>query len=428
MITAQRILPIFLVALPMGLGACAARQLMPTPNIFVGAAAMNPFADVPPELQGTELDILYVTDRMPLDSTATGGRLEYDSERSRSLAFGSCRVRIGDEDVTWDDLVKDSRTQDRRHSLPLAVTGIEEMGRFPETPLDIVETPHGWTIAPEALRRQTEATELLQAEIRRRLDLTSKKEVFIYVHGVANTFESAAFTVAEVWHFFGRQAVPVVFTWPASGSYFYDRESGEFSVFHLKEFLRVVASMPEVEKLHLVAHSRGTDVLTTALRELFIEARGAKEDVRQKYKVDNLLLAAPDLDFSVLLQRLTAENFGTAVVGRVTIYASRSDRAIGLASWLFGSRRRLGQLRPEDVSPELKKRFAIFKGLVAVVDAQVSSGFLGHSYFHDSPAVSSDLILTLRDGRDPGAENGRPLTPVEPSFWALRDGYPASAE
>ena len=71
MITAQRILPIFLVALPMGLGACAARQLMPTPNIFVGAAAMNPFADVPPELQGTELDILYATDRMPLDSTHT---------------------------------------------------------------------------------------------------------------------------------------------------------------------------------------------------------------------------------------------------------------------------------------------------------------------------------------------------------------------
>lgn len=426
MITVQRALSIFLVASPVGLGACAARQLMPTPNIFVGTSAMNPFADIPPKLQGTELDILYVTDRKPLDSTATSGRLEYDSERSTSLAFGSCRVRIGDEDLTWNDLVEDSRTQDRRNSLPLAISGIEEKGRFPETPLDIVKTPDGWTIAPEALRCQVEATELLRAEIRRRLDLTSRKEVFVFVHGVANTFEPAALTVAEVWHFCGRQAVPIVFTWPASGSYAYDRESGEFTVFHLKEFLRLVASMPEVEKLHLVGHSRGTDVITTALRELFIEARGAKENIRQKYKVDNLLLAAPDLDFSVLLQRLTAENFGPAV-GRVTIYASRSDRAIGLASWLFGSRRRLGQLSPEDVSPELKKRFAIFKGL-ALVDAQVSSGFVGHSYFHDSPAVSSDLILTLREGRDPGAENGRPLIHVESSFWELHDGYPASAE
>ena len=123
------------------------------------------------------------------------------------------------------------------------------------------------------------------------------------------------------------------------------------------------------------------------------------------------------------MQRMAAENFGPAV-GRVTIYASRSDRAIGLASWLFGSRRRLGQLRPEDVPLELKKRWALSKGN-ALVEVRVSSGFLGHSYFHDSPAVSSDLILTLHGGRDPGAQNGRPLTPVEPGFWKLHEGYPA---
>ena len=90
------------------------------------------------------------------------------------------------------------------------------------------------------------------------------------------------------------------------------------------------------------------------------------------------------------MQRLAAENFGPAV-GRLTFYASRSDKAIGLASWLFGSRRRLGQLRPEDVPPELKKRWVLSKGN-ALVEARVSSGFLGHSYFHDNAAVSSDVI------------------------------------
>ena len=58
----------------------------------------------------------------------------------------------------------------------------------------------------------------------------------------------------------------------------------------------------------------------------------------------------------------------------------------------------------------------------------MSSGFLGHSYFHDSPAVSSDLILTLRDGCDPGAQNGRPLTPIDTGFWALDDGYLAPVD
>ena len=54
MIAVHRILPIFLVLSAIGLGGCAARQLMPTPNIFVGPSAMNPLADVPPELQGTQ--------------------------------------------------------------------------------------------------------------------------------------------------------------------------------------------------------------------------------------------------------------------------------------------------------------------------------------------------------------------------------------
>ena len=47
-----------------------------------------------------------------------------------------------------------------------------------------------------------------------------------------------------------------------------DRESGEFAVHHLKQAIRLIADTPGVEKLHLLAHSRGTDVLVTALREL----------------------------------------------------------------------------------------------------------------------------------------------------------------
>lgn len=60
---------------------------------------------------------------------------------------------------------------------------------------------------------------------------------------------------------------------------------------------------------------------------------------------------------------------------------------------------------------------------ITFVEALVDTGFLGHSYFHNSPAVSSDLILILRDNRSPGAEHGRPLKERMTNFYEIRDDY-----
>ena len=60
---------------------------------------------------------------------------------------------------------------------------------------------------------------------------------------------------------------------------------------------------------------------------------------------------------------------------------------------------------------------------VQVINANVDSGFLGHSYFITNPAVLSDLILILRDGKDPGAENGRPLDRPDGGFWTITESY-----
>ena len=73
-------------------------------------------------------------------------------------------------------------------------------------------------------------------------------------------------------------------------SYSYDRESGEFTLFHFKQLVRFVSAIPEVEKVHLIAHSRGTDVVSTAMRELVIETRAAGSDPRERYRIDNIVL------------------------------------------------------------------------------------------------------------------------------------------
>ena len=125
----------------------------------------------------------------------------------------------------------------------------------------------------------------------------------------------------------------------------------------------------------------------------------------------------------VATQRIAAERIGQDT-GRTTVYVSQHDMALGLADWLFADRR-LGTLQYEDLTDFERTILDSSTGLT-VIDARVPKQGWGHSYFHSNPAVSSDLILLLRDDRQPGAANGRPLTKVGPNYWDLDNDYPGT--
>jgi esterase/lipase superfamily enzyme len=232
--------------------------------------------------------------------------------------------------------------------------------------------------------------------------------------------------IAELWHFLGRQGVPILYTWPAgSGSglrgYTHDRESGEFTIFHLKQFLRLLAAMPELEELNLIAHSRGTEVLTSALRELYIETRAAGHDFRTVYRIKNVVLAAADLDLEVVTQRVAAEYVGLGTE-RTTLYVSPVDKALFFSDLLFMGLRRIGQVRPEDLT-DAERQHLERVARTQIIDARVPTGFIGHAYFYRHPAVSSDLVLLLRYQLEPGSP-GRPLHKRGENFWQITPDYP----
>jgi esterase/lipase superfamily enzyme len=403
---------------------CAGPQLMPTPNIYLQASA-NPFAEVAPPLRTNTVDVLYATDRQAMRQE--DGTLAYGYARSASLAFGSCLVEIGDN-ISWETLVEQSLRRERSQKLPLHIRTITEHGRFPATPLPIVRSNGHVRTAPAAQAAQEQMADTLRQTLRERLALTSRKDAYVYIHGFNNNFADAMFVMADLWHFLGRQGVPIVYTWPAgAGSalrgYTHDRESGEFTVFHLKQFLRILASTPELEHIHLIAHSRGTDVATSALRELVIETRAAGREARAFAKLSNVVLAAADLDMEVVSQRVAAERIGLEI-DRITIYVSQTDRALGMSGCLFVSLRRMGQIRPEDLSTEQRHDIEV-SGRTYIIDARVSAGVVGHSYFYAHPAVSADLVLLLRDNLDPGSP-GRPLYKRDVNFWQITEEYPAA--
>jgi esterase/lipase superfamily enzyme len=399
-------------------------KLMPTPNIY-SEGTHELYRDLDPALCTSTVDLLYVTDRAPVEKK--GVLKGYGHRRSRSAAFGSVVVEIG-RDVPWETLLRESTQRKRTESLPFAVRSVTELGRFPETPWGLVEQGPRLVDDPATVARDEEVGDAFREEVRRRLALTPVKEAFIYVHGFHNSFDYAAFVLAEFWHFGGRIGVPIVYSWPAGApglvrGYSHDRESGEYTILHLQQAIRLVASIPEVERIHVIAHSRGTDVASSALRELLIEARAAGRDPRTALRIGHVVLASPDMDLDVFFQRFVGVRF-YQVAEHITVYCSHKDKALALASYLFESPRRLGRVRPKDFTEDEEKLLAEM-GAYDFVDARVKTGFLGHSYYHSSPAVSSDLILLLRHGAAAGSAE-RPLEPAVPCYWELDwETYPA---
>ncbi len=251
-------------------GCAESRKLMPTPNLYTDEKATL-FEALPQEYASTLVELIYVTDRAP--ETDEAGNLRYGYNRSNSLAIGTTVVDLG-QNATWENLVEASRTHTRFGDFELRLVSVDEFARLPPTPMPYQVIDGTIVEDPEAVAAREAGVARLRAELKRRLALTPRKDVYIYVHGFHNTFEDAAFALAELWHFFGREGLPIVYTWPAGYpgifGYTYDRESSEFTVFHLKQVIKWLSEQPEIENIHLIAHSRGTDVAVSAFRELVI--------------------------------------------------------------------------------------------------------------------------------------------------------------
>ena len=409
------------------------RELISSPNIYVRSEE-NPYTSVPEHFRTNEVDVLYVTDRAR--TRAVSGEISYGYGRSYSLCYGSATVRIGKENTTWDRLIAASRTHQRKGNFQVSIADIDEKGRFPETPFPLVTgeslVGDGLQHDPSIIARHEAIAEQLRQEIRKRLAKTPRKHAYIFIHGYNTTFDAAVSLAAEIWHFLPRMGIPIAYTWPAGQGglrgYFYDRESGEFTIFHLKEFLRILRSIDELEQIHLIAHSRGTDVTITALRELWIEMREiALQNPDRPRKFGQVIIAAPDLDLDVIRQRMAAEEI-IRQLRQFTVYMSKSDVAIGFSTWLFVSQRRVGRLQDQELQKEerMHQRAKMQQNLT-MIDARLKTELIGHNYFYSHPAVLSDLILILRDGLLPGEANGRPLKRSPGGlFWTIEDDYPVS--
>ena len=409
--------------------------MMPTPVLYTGANARPLFTDAANDSKGTPLDILYITDRAP---AAPGADSPYTADRSRSMAFGSATIEFGDH-VAWDVLVSESTAPDRPVPLELRLGPTTELGRFPPIPYEVVVAPEGITRVRSTVAAHEMAKRQLQAEIARRLAIAPRKEVVLFVHGYNSSFRRAALTMGDLCHYLGREFVCAIFTWPAGAhrgdllGYDVDRESSEYAIEDLRKAIRTIAGTPGVERIHVLAHSRGADIAVTALTELSVEAYALRSSPTAEFHIGNVVLIAPDIDVDVALTKIfkifsdpdlpVGENRDAAAVIppspglRVTFYVSPDDKALATAGRLFGSVARLGRIDTTMFTPEQIKSIDMLR-VVDIIEVDGTTDFFGHSYYVSNPRASADIVALIRYGLQPN-QPGRPLEQIDGPFWRV---------
>jgi len=370
-----------------------------------------------PAVAASPVHVFYITNRAPI--LKEDGSISYGSERSHELIFGNVQV-----------LGPDAET---------SIVGTpEELGRFPATPYDVIQMKNGAKRDPEVVAKHLLAARNLKEELSRRVMATGRKEIIVFIHGYNNSFDDAVRSTAQLCSDLGPvDFTCIALTWPAGGTkgvlfgYNVDRESGEFSVTDVRKALRFISETPGLQEVHFLGHSRGTDVLASALKELSIETYVSKMPLANR-KAGNVLLFAPDMDLDVAFSKLftplsdpgllrgqKADPNLAWTTGDIhyTIYASDGDQALALSQFLFGSELRLGRFDVHN-NPDLMRLAPHFARLADFISVEGGEGGIGHSYFLSNPYVRADITSLIRDRAKAGSP-ARPLKEIQRPFWFL---------
>jgi len=211
-----------------------------------------------------------------------------------------------------------------------------------------------------------------------------ERSALVYIHGFNVTFEDAAFTTAQFAFDLSFSGVPIFFSWPSKGemfpwAYTADQDSARAAGPVAREVIEKILSKPELEKVFFFAHSMGTDILTTAIKELVVE----RPELKQKIRL--LVLAAADIDADVFNTQI-----GPSLVKLglpTTMYASSNDKAM-LASEAIAAFGRVGDIRYAKPIPGIE-----------VVDASnVNTSFFGHGYVNEERTILTDVFYLVHFG------------------------------
>ncbi|MCC7194965.1 MAG: alpha/beta hydrolase [Gemmatimonadaceae bacterium] len=234
------------------------------------------------------------------------------------------------------------------------------------------------------------------------LALTKSRDVLVFVHGFNVSFEDAVLRAAQLAVDVGFDGAVVVLDWPSAGSvtqYVRDLQEARNGGFFLLRALTGVIPAAQPDRVHVLVHSMGAEVLARAA----ILAPSADSLPR----LAQVALAAPDFDSRVFRRDILAPLRARST--RVTLYASSDDDALRASRALNGVWR-LG-LGGDSLT--------VLDGMDTIDASRVRADALGHTLF-GNPGFLADLAILFGDGRPPAERRLLPAQRGALTFWRFR--------
>ena len=233
------------------------------------------------------------------------------------------------------------------------------------------------------------------------------RSALVFLHGYNVSFEEAAIATAQLAADLQFPGIAVFYSWPSAGKlhhYLADSAAIEASERHIADFLADLLQRVRGAKVHVIAHSMGNRGLLAALPRILGRLPKA-----MRRRIDQLILAAPDLDRETFLERIKA---CPAIVGRTTIYVSERDRALRMSGFLHQFAR-AGLCPPVTVALNAD-----------TIDAGATDlSLLGHGYVLSARDVIYDLFYLIRHDYPPEKRAALKLrtTPGGERYWKIAE-------
>ena len=285
-----------------------------------------------------------------------------------------------------------------------------------------------FTVAPEAnVGRKNEKLGSVAVfdEVRRDL-LAEPADCMFFVHGFANTFESALIRAAQLKQFYGaggsvgKQLHMFAFCWPSDGvvvslknAYRSDRMDAQISgpaigrtILKAIDFIGRLAPDERCNRrIHLLAHSMGNWALRHALTH--IQVLGAAPAC----VFDQAILAAPDEDADAF-ESEGKLGYLPRLARRVSVYTNYQDSALHVSDWAKGNPDRLGKGGPSN--PDRVARNVTVVNCSKVITDKGDMDLTSHQYYRNDETVRRDIVAVLKGATDDMIDNRR---------WVLEKRY-----
>ena len=267
------------------------------------------------------------------------------------------------------------------------------------------------------------------AQVRAMVADSPHRGLLLLVHGFRTDFDFALRGTAFLANVLDINAPVMVFDWPGNqgsslSGYRRAQQVATSSATELADTLRLIVREIRPERLWLVAHSMGGQVVVDAFSELYRDEDFADDG----FEVDDVVLTAPDVDRARFKDQFKAEL--QALARNTTVYVSSNDRAL-LASRLINRARRLGEssLSKEDAEllDTVEAAFELVEpgsdrvSLVDVTPINRTRNF--HNFSLEVSEYFDDIFLRLTNPETP--ENRLRYqfrTPDGKAYWVLTRG------